>query len=312
MHDETPDDGATVNTTTSTLHTAGPSAPDPLAGRTVLVTGVSRRRGIGFGIASALADAGARLVIHHFAPHDADQPWGSEDVAALLADLDAAHPGCVLANFSFDLARDGAAKQLIRAATERAGRLHGLVCNHARSGGDGSLFDVDEAMLDGHWRVNARSTILLTRYFAEQFEPRPAEAPSAPGQRPAREPHEARSSGRVVWLTSGQIDSPMPGEVAYATSKAALAGVTKTVCAELLSRGVALNTINPGPVNTGYMDPETADRPLDELRAIQAEQPFGRFGTPGDIGRLVAWLMSPASRWVVGQVISSDGGFSLG
>lgn len=305
MRDETPDDGATART-------SSPDTDHSLAGRTILVTGVSRRRGIGFGIARALAEAGAHLVIHHYAPHDEHQPWGSDDVAALLADLDAARPGCVVADISLDLAHTGAAKQLIEAATRAAGRLHGLVCNHARSGGDGSLFDVDETLLDGHWRANARSTILLTRYFAEQFEPRSPQSPTAPGQHLTREPHDDRSSGRVVWLTSGQIDSPMPGEVAYATSKAALAGVTKTVCAELLSRGVALNTINPGPVNTGYMDPETADRPLDELRAMEARQPFGRFGAPEDAARLVAWLMSPASRWVVGQVITSDGGFSLG
>lgn len=284
-----------------------------LTGRTILVTGVSRRRGIGFGIASALADAGARLVLHHYAPHDAEQPWGSDDVDALLCDLDAAHPGCVTSDVSLDLARDGAAEQLIGAAVSAAGRLHGLVCNHARSGGDGSLFDVDEAMLNAHWQVNARSVIMLTRYFAEQFGPRGARSqpPTAPGQRLAREPRDDRRSGRVVWLTSGQITGPMPGEVAYATSKAALAGVTATACSELLSRGIALNTVNPGPVNTGYMDPETADRPLEELTRMRSEQPFGRFGRPDDVGRLVAWLMAPASRWVVGQVLTSDGGFSL-
>lgn len=291
--------------------TGSAGGPD-LTGRTILVTGVSRRRGIGFGIASALADAGARLVLHHYAPHDADQPWGGDDVDALLSELDAAHPGCVAADVSLDLARDGAARQLIEAAVSAAGRLDGLVCNHARSGGDGSLFDVDEAMLEAHWRVDARSVIMLTRYFAEQFEPRAPQSPTAPGQRLARRPHDDRRSGRVVWLTSGQITGPMPGEVAYATGKAALAGVTATVCSELLSRGIALNTVNPGPVNTGYMDPETADRPLDELTRLRSEQPFGRFGRPDDVGRLVAWLMSPASRWVVGQVLTSDGGFSLG
>lgn len=306
MRDQTPD-GETAES--PALQSP---ASDDLAGRTILVTGVSRRRGIGFGIATALAEAGAHLVIHHYAPHDEHQPWGSEDVDALLADFDAAHPGRIVADVSLDLARDGAAQELIETATTAAGRLHGLVCNHARSGGDGSLFDVDEEMLEGHWRVNARSTILLTRYFAEQFEPEEPRPAAAPGQRPARQPHDDRSSGRVVWLTSGQIDSRMPGEVAYATSKAALAGVTPTVAAELVGRGVGLNTINPGPVNTGYMDPDTADRPLDDLTRLRAEQPFGRFGTPEDVGRLVAWLMSPASRWVVGQVLTSDGGFSLG
>ena len=58
----------------------------------------------------------------------------------------------------------------------------------------------------------------------------------------------------------------MPGEVAYAASKAALAGLTPTVASELLTRGILLNTINPGPVNTGYLDPETTDRPLEAMQ----------------------------------------------
>lgn len=72
----------------------------------------------------------------------------------------------------------------------------------------------------------------------------------------------------------------MRGEVAYATSKAALAGVTATV-AELLELGIVLNTINPGPVNTGYLDAETTDRPLDEIEHL-ASTPFGRVGRPDD------------------------------
>lgn len=132
-----------------------------------------------------------------------------------------------------------------------------------------------------------------------------------PGERIPREPQDEYRSGRVIWMTSGQMDGPMPGEVAYGASKAALAGITPTVASELLSRNIILNTINPGPVNTGYMDPETADRPLDELQAMQQTLPFGRFGEPADVGRLVAWLMSADARWIVGQVLTSDGGFRL-
>lgn len=101
----------------------------------------------------------------------------------------------------------------------------------------------------------------------------------------------------------------MRGEVAYATSKAALAGVTATVAAELLELGIVLNTINPGPVNTGYLDAETTDRPLDEIEQHLASTPFGRVGRPDDPAALIGWLAT--QDWIVGQVITSDGGFSL-
>lgn len=103
----------------------------------------------------------------------------------------------------------------------------------------------------------------------------------------------------------------MRGEVAYAASKAALAGVTPTVAAELLERGIILNTINPGPVNTGYLDAGTTDRELTEINAWLERTPFGRFGEPADPARLIAWLTTDEGAWVVGQVIKSDGGMSL-
>ena len=113
-------------------------------------------------------------------------------------------------------------------------------------------------------------------------------------------------------MTSGQIHGPMRGEVAYATSKAALAGVTKTVAAELLDRGIILNTIDPGPVNTGYLDPETTDRPLAEIEEFVRSTPFGRFGRPTDPARLIGWLATDEG--ALGRrarCISSDGGFAI-
>ncbi|MBA8990701.1 NAD(P)-dependent dehydrogenase (short-subunit alcohol dehydrogenase family) [Curtobacterium pusillum] len=115
----------------------------------------------------------------------------------------------------------------------------------------------------------------------------------------------------MFWMTSGQIHGAMVGEVAYAASKAALAGVTATVAAELLELGLVLNTINPGPVNTGYMDPETTDRSLDDLDEYISSTPFGRVGAPADPAELIGWLATSAGSWVVGQVLTSDGGFSL-
>ena len=299
------------------------------------MTGVSRRKGIGYAVAVRLAELGASVFIQHFAPHDDEQPWGGDDLDAVRAGIRAAlTEGAVFGDVSADLAGPDAAAAVVRAAVGLTGRVDILVANHARSGGDGSIFDMTAEMLDGHWQVNARSTLLLTRAFAEQFGD--AAAPGAGGAAPdgadavrrdadgaapaPRRPGERGelaaaidefATGRVIWLTSGQIHGPMPGEVAYAASKAVLAGLTPTVASELLSRGILLNTVNPGPVNTGYLDPETTDRPLDGMLEYLRTLPFGRFGEPADPARLIGWLCTREARWLVGQVLTSDGGFSL-
>ncbi|MFB8146117.1 SDR family oxidoreductase [Microbacterium sp. NPDC056003] len=283
----------------------------PLRGKTALVTGVSRRRGIGFAVASRLAGLGANVFIHHFRPHDTALPWGGDDLDAVRAELRAAlTPGASFGDAEADLRDADAIPALIEQAHALAGALDILVCNHAQSGGDGSILDMTAERLDAFWSANARSSLLLTQAFAALHRP---DAPGArPGERPGREEPFAEPVGRVFWMTSGQIHGPMRGEVAYATSKAALAGITKTVAAELLDLGIILNTIDPGPVNTGYLDPETTDRPLEEIQEWIRTTPFGRVGTPDDPARLIAWLSTPEGEWVVGQVLSSDGGFALG
>ncbi|NEN07098.1 SDR family oxidoreductase [Diaminobutyricibacter tongyongensis] len=292
--------------------------PDlPLLGRAAIVTGVSRRRGIGFAIAHRLAELGADLFVHHFAPHDSELPWGADDLGAVFTALRDAQPsGARFGELSADLAVADSAAAVITAAIEDVGTPRILVCNHARSGGDGSIFDMTAERLDAHWSVNTRATLLLTRYFAEAFSGSPVDgsAPpaTAPGVRQRTDgPFDEHQTGRVFWMTSGQQDGPMPGEVAYAASKAALAGLTPTVASELLTRGILLNTINPGPVNTGYLDEETTDRPLDEIQERMRSLPLGRFGLPDDPARLIGWLATDEGRWVVGQVITSDGGFRL-
>ena len=294
----------------------------PLRGKRALVTGVSRRRGIGYAIALRLAQLGAGVFVQHYAPHDADQPWGSDDLEAVRTGIRSAlAPGATFGDVSADLESPDAPAEIIDAATDRGdARLDILVCNHARSGGDGSIFDMTPERLSGHFDVNARSTLLLTRYFAEQFageaesgdDRASRDAPARPGEREASAgPHDEFATGRVIWMTSGQHTGPMPGEVAYATSKAALAGVTPTVAAELLARGILLNTVNPGPVNTGYLDADTSDRSPETVAEVLRSMPFGRFGHPDDVARLIGWLASPDGRWIVGQVITSDGGFTL-
>ncbi|SFS52519.1 SDR family oxidoreductase [Saccharopolyspora flava] len=261
-----------------------------LQGRTALITGASRVGGIGAAVARRLASMGASLVIHHHQPHDTTQPWGADDLAQVL---DSIRPhlreDAGLVDLPGDLTEPGAPENLVQQAVAAAGPLDVLVCNHARSGGDATLTNITLEQLDEHWATDARSVLLLTKAFAAQHDP-------------------ARPGGRVVWMTSGQQDGPMVGEVAYGAAKAALAGMTLTVADELVDQGILLNTVNPGPVNTGFLDPGMG---IDEntLESLRQRFPSRRFGTPDDPARLISWLVSDDGEWVVGQVLNTEGGF---
>ncbi|WP_250707987.1 SDR family oxidoreductase, partial [Actinomyces sp. 217892] len=213
----------------------------PLAGRRVVVTGVSRRAGIGHAVACRAADMGASLLLHHWAPHDAEQPWGADSVEATL-DSVRSHlaPGAVLEDVSEDLRDAQAPARVIARARAALGGVDALVCNHASSGHDGRLEEVSVADLDHHWQVNARASLLLLKAMA------------------ALPDDDALAGGRArrsaVLMSSGQILGPMADEIAYITSKAALAGATSSLADGLAGLGIRVNTVNPGPVNTGYMD----------------------------------------------------------
>jgi 3-oxoacyl-[acyl-carrier protein] reductase len=260
--------------------------PLPLRGRAALVTGVSRRAGIGYATARRLAALGASLFLHHYTPHDRDQPWGADPggpqavtdgvTSALAAD------GASVHDMELDLAGPAAPEQLISAATSQLGHLDVLICNHARSGGDGPLGTLDAAMLDAHWAVNTRSVILLAQAFAAQ--------------------HDGRRGGRIIFMTSGQDLGPMTGEIAYAASKGALASITRTLADYLADGAVTLNTINPGPVDTGYATPEGYE-------SVRRHFPQGHWGTPDDPARLIAWLATDEAAWITGQIINTEGGF---
>lgn len=257
--------------------------PLPLAGKTIIMTGVSRRAGIGYATACRLAAYGANVFCHHFSPHDGEQPWGRDDINAVLEGV-RSHltEGAEISALHADLSEPSAAQQVIDAAVTTMGHIDALICNQALSGSDGPLGDLTSDMLDRHWQINARASILLTQAFAAQ--------------------HSSERSGSVVLLTSGQGLGPMPGELAYAASKAALAGVTTTIADQLADQNIRVNTVNPGPVDTGYLTDDAWTR-------LSGQFPLGRFGHPDDPARLIAWLCTDEASWIAGQIINSEGGF---
>lgn len=232
-----------------------------------------------------LAAAGADLFITHHRAHDEAQPWGADDIEAVLGGIRDARldEGQRVADMAVDLAVPDAPDRVLARAVEAYGHVDILICNHARSGGDCALGELTAEMLDGHWAVNTRSTLLLVQAFAAQ--------------------HDGREGGRVVLMTSGQGLGRLPGEVAYAASKAALSGITLTLADQLADDGITLNTVNPGPVDTGYMTPELAEY-------LAPMFPVGRMGRPDDPARLIEWLVTDEGCWMTGQVLNTEGGFA--
>lgn len=247
--------------------------------RTALVTGVSRRRGIGFAVARRLLADGARVFIHSWAAYDATEPWGADPVG-IAGVIDAlGGEQAQLAHAEADFEDRDAPRQLLTIAVERCGQLDTFVINHARSSvGDLSAVTAEE--LDRTWAVNVRATLLLVQAFAEQ-SPR---------------------NGRVVLFTSGQHLAPMSQEIPYATTKGALHQLTLTLSDALIDQGITVNCVNPGPTDTGWATEEI-------ITGVGRALPRGRWNTPDEAAGVVALLLSEDAATITGRVIDAEAGF---
>lgn len=252
----------------------------PLNGRVALVTGVSRRIGIGYAIARRLLTDGATVFIQSYTPYDAQQPWGAEPdgMDGLLADL--RETGGNVEHTEASFTDPDAPATVMQAAREQFAHVDILVANHAYSMA-GNLEQLTADHIETHLQVNVRATLLLIQAFAAQ--------------------HDGRTGGRVILMTSGQHLNPMPDELAYIASKGALHQLTLSLSAHLMRRGITVNTINPGATDTGYAQGEVYE-------SVRAASPQGRWGHPDDAARLIAWLVSDEAQWITGEVINSTGG----
>jgi 3-oxoacyl-[acyl-carrier protein] reductase len=250
----------------------------PLGGRVALVTGVSRRAGIGVALVRRLLADGAAVLATGWAAHDPDGEAGELD--ALFREL--AGSSGRLHHEAADLEDPDAPDRLVAAAVDRFGAIDIVVANHARSA-SADLEQVTAEELDRCWAVNARASLLLVKALAARHDDR-------------------RPGGRAILFTSGQHLGPMSSELPYAISKGAVHQMTASLADHLAARGITVNCVNPGPVDTGWA--------RGELHARIAQRfPGGRWGQPDDAARLVAWLVSDEAAWITGQVLNSEGGF---
>ncbi|MFC5678885.1 SDR family NAD(P)-dependent oxidoreductase [Aeromicrobium endophyticum] len=175
-----------------------------------------------------------------------------------------------------DLSTPEAPAELVAAVARRHGRIDALVLSHAH-GVESGVLDTTAESFDRHMAVNARAALLLVAAFARQ----------------------ATEGGAVVALTSDHATGNLP----YGASKGALDRIVISAARELGPQGISANVLNPGPVDTGWMDDDTRE-------GLLPYHPLGRLGEPRDIADVVAFLVSPAGRWISGQLLNADGGFS--
>jgi 3-oxoacyl-[acyl-carrier protein] reductase len=246
-----------------------------------VITGASRLKGIGAAICRELADARHHIFFTYWMDYDRAMPWDMESNEPLLLKNELEAKGVKAASLELDLSRSDSAELLMEAVQKELGKPDILINNAAYSTNN-DFSDLTAEELDKHYIINIRATTLLSVQFARVFD--------------------KQAGGRIVNLTSGQSQGPMPGELAYATTKGAVDALTLTLSAELAPLGITVNAVNPGPTDTGWMTESIK-------RELQPMFPFGRVGEPRDVAKTIRFLVSDQADWITGQVIHSEGGF---
>jgi len=248
-----------------------------LTGRVAVVTGAGRGgRGIGRGIAVALAAAGADVVI---------------TARTNIADAEAVAAECIALGVKSmavvaDIVDEASVEALFKTTMESFGRVDILV-NNAGITRDTLLLRMSVDQWDSVIDANLKGAFLCSRAASKIML--------------------RQKSGRIVNIASVNGLRGSAGQTNYSASKAGLIGFSRSLAKELASRGITVNVVAPGFIDTQMTDGFEGDAREQVLKTI----PLGRFGQAEDVGAAVAFLASNAASYITGQVLTVDGGVTV-
>jgi NAD(P)-dependent dehydrogenase (short-subunit alcohol dehydrogenase family) len=245
-----------------------------LEGKVAIVTGASR--GIGEAIAEAMVREGAKVVLA------ARKPEALQAVAGRLGDAALSVP-C-------HTGKEEDVRALMRAALDRFGQVDVLVNNAATNPYFGPMMNVEWSAWDKTFEVNLKGYFACARAVAQHLL-------------------ERKAPGSLVNVTSvlGQMAAPLQG--VYGMTKAAVISMTQTLAAELGPRGIRVNAIAPGLVETRFASALTSNAEIAKM--VIDRTALKRFAQPDDIAGAAVFLASDESRYVTGQTLAVDGGWTV-
>lgn len=242
--------------------------------KTALVTGASR--GIGAAVARRLAKDGYNVVINYRSSED--------EAKALVAEISSL--GVKALAYKADVSDYSQCKKLVSATIEEFGGIDVLV-NNAGITKDGLLVRMSEEQFDAVINANLKSAFNMLRLAGEKMF--------------------RAKRGKIINISSVVGISGNAGQVNYAASKAGIVGMTKSAARELGARGICVNAIAPGFIETDM----TAVLPEESKKALQEGITLKRLGKPSDIAGAVAFLASEDADYITGQVLVVDGGLTF-
>jgi len=251
-----------------------PENPFSLRGETAIVTGGAT--GLGFGVATALVHAGARVVLvgrRETALQEAAATLGRETIYEVQ-----------------DITEPGSAPRLIHRVEERAGPVSILINNagnHVKKPARETTREDFLAILDTHVLAAFELTKAVVGGMVE------------------------RQHGSIIFMASMTSIIGQPKVVAYSAAKSAYLGIVRTLSSELSASGVRVNAIAPGWIDSPMLHRALAGDE-DRKRRILTRTPMARFGRPEDIGWAAVYLSSPAAQFITGVLLPVDGGASIG
>ena len=263
-----------------------------LKNKVVLITGAHNPLGIGAATAFKFAEEGANVVIVYkrlsfkFNPdntqengYDKYHKMLSEDITIVEHKLKTITNNYLI--IEKDIAANNAANEIFDIINEKFGEVDILVNNAATYSENDSIFSIDKQGIEEILSVNVKAAVLLIKEFVKR----------------------SKKGGRIINISTDAAQR-FAGQIMYGASKATMEALTRSIAMEAGKLGITVNTIAPGPVQTGWIDKNLEQQVLPHI-------PLKRIGKPDDIADAVLFLASDRAAWITGQVIQVSGGHAI-